>query len=108
MKHFLESHLKEKRFTCAECQYKTNSSKQLKIHSRIHNVGRLFDCVICDFKTTSFAIFNAHVGRHRLNHPLGCKMCSYKATSKRDLESHRHVKIDPMTTKPDSDPSVTC
>ena len=93
----IQSHVKEKRFACNFCNYKTHEGPSLRIHIRnVHQKLFTFKCSFhgCHYGCTRKNQFDRHLRKHNpdplVRRPIPCTFpgCGYRAAWRWELKRH--------------------
>lgn len=78
----------EKKLKCDKCQFRTDSSENLKRHMTVHQSTDSFVCGICDFKCRTKTGLGRHLKKHREEMPWICQECDFQAHDEFSLDLH--------------------
>ena len=91
-----EDKLLPTRFKCAECDQDFGNKSKLKTHIRsIHLKEQRFNCNDCEYKTNINESFVRHMRSHTNEKPFGCDNCEKMFSSHSSLSNHKrsvHLK----------------
>ena len=82
------------KFSCQDCDYKTNQSSHLKQHVEGIHEGVCYKCEQCDYKGTTRSDLKRHVENRHNGIFYSCDQCSHKARTKSNLKVHVQYKHD--------------
>lgn len=94
MRRHLLSHSGMKNFACKQCEFKTYSESELKIHTkRMHEEKlpeseRPFGCDQCSKEFMIKSDLDSHLAVHSSERPFECDMCDKKYSRKSGLDYH--------------------
>ena len=91
-----------KKFSCSECDFKTQSRCSYSRHRKNHDKTKRFFCDICDFKTHSKGCLYYHHKKH-FKGEFECKECNKFYTRRIDLKYHND-KNHPIEEEEEVDP----
>ena len=95
--HIRTVHLKEKRFSCTECEYKTNNQNALAKHHRAHAGEKPFGCPECGIMMTTKSGLSMHIRTIHLKElRFSCELCDYKTNLKGSMEWHEAKHMGTM------------
>jgi len=95
--HIRTVHLKEKRFSCKECEYKTNNQNALTNHHRAHTGEKPFGCPECGIMTSTKSGLSLHIKTVHLKElRFSCDLCDYKTNQKTSMEWHKAKHMGTM------------
>ena len=81
-----------KTFNCSNCDYKCNSSENLKKHERIHTGAKPYICFVCEKKFSQSSHLKRHAKTHTgVDNPFSCYDCDMKFNRADVLK--RHLRI---------------
>ncbi|XP_071449465.1 uncharacterized protein [Hetaerina americana] len=80
----------EKRHSCSECDHKSYSPVNLRIHyMSVHSGERPFKCSLCEKHFVSKRFLSNHVNTHTREKNYKCDLCEAVFTSMSSLERHK-------------------
>ena len=87
--HIRSIHLKEKRFKCNDCEFKTNIKESLTKHMRSHTNEKPFECNTCGKMFSSQSSLSFHKRSiHLKEKRYSCSICDYKSNQKSRMDEH--------------------
>ena len=112
--HSLRTHIKERSFVCAECNFATNCKGNLQRHQRnkhdsssltrgkIQNTKKKLTCDFpdCDYQATSHDLKMHNSRIHMNTKTLKCTLCKFTTHHESYLEKHRRGNHEQNTSYP--------
>ncbi|KAK2727104.1 zinc finger protein 436-like isoform X3 [Artemia franciscana] len=105
--HNNETHKKDGKFFCPECDHTTNSMSALLTHRRRHTGERPFECKFCGRRFSHNSTLNEHMNLHTGNKPFKCDECGAAFTQRKKLQYHR-CSSPYFENDESSEPRYTC
>lgn len=99
-RHNLRVHLKEKRFTCDTCGYKSFDKDSLQIHMSIHNDLRPFECEFCKKCFQRKKTLDYHRRTHTNDKRYVCSECGKAFVQSTSLKLHLRVHHSIVKNRP--------
>lgn len=90
-RHIQESHLKVKKFSCAECGSSFSNSTNLKEHQNIHSGNRPYQCKECGKAFKQKSSLFVHNRSHSTTFKFQCDVCKAGFRTKPVLEMHQRI-----------------
>jgi uncharacterized Zn-finger protein len=84
-------HLKQKRFTCDQCQMAFNRQYNMLIHKRVHTREKLYHCGICQKNFAHSHQLTRHERVHTGERPYSCDFCQKKFRDASSFKRHKRV-----------------
>jgi uncharacterized Zn-finger protein len=84
-------HLKQKRFTCDQCQMAFNRQYNMLIHKRVHTREKLYHCDICHMKFARLDYLTKHKRVHTGEKPYFCGICQKTFSHSSHLTRHQRI-----------------
>ncbi|GIY38803.1 hypothetical protein CEXT_183411 [Caerostris extrusa] len=81
-----DSHSDNLDFTCAICQRKFSTRKDLEIHYRSHS--KVFPCSVCNKVFNQKCNLKVHFRIHTGERPFHCNVCDKRFHRKQDMQKH--------------------
>ena len=78
-----------KRHQCGFCDYRSDCSRSLRIHSSIHMTEKPIACSICEFRCKREDLLKQHMKRHSSEKPYMCNLCDYRCSKSAYLREHK-------------------
>ena len=95
--HIRNVHLKEQRYGCRECEYKTNNQDSLAKHYRAHAGEKPFGCPECGIMVWTKSSLSLHIRTIHLKElRFCCELCEYKTNLKSSMEWHEAKHMGTM------------
>lgn len=93
----MQTHTREKLFSCSLCNKSFSTKGYLETHIRFHNKERAFSCYLC-WKAFVTKNDEKHLKKHLLTHtrekPYSCRVCGKSYQEKRSRDTHGKVHQD--------------
>ena len=80
-----------KPFVCTVCGKSFKHANSMKIHERIHTVGKLHACVMCGKSFSYYISLEKHEMTHTCGKPFSCDMCGKSFLCLGGLKVHRRI-----------------
>ena len=94
-------HLKEKRFSCSQCGFKTMARGKLLAHEKTKHRGTWYGCEFCDYRTKTETALSLHISLdHNNSRNIVCTLCDFKTVSTGMLNRHLSSKHTEDSKKP--------
>ena len=81
----------DKQYSCSQCDYKSSTLSNLRVHEGIHTGTRPFSCTQCNYKCSSSSYLKEHEKIHTGDKPLRCSQCNYKCSRLNQLKEHERI-----------------
>ncbi len=85
------THMKQRRFTCYECQKTFSNKCSLAIHKRSHNGEKLYSCDLCKKTFAHSSSLVDHKRIHTGEKPFHCDICQKKFAQSSHLTIHKKI-----------------
>ena len=85
--------------TCPVCGFQAYHRHVMTIHLRNHQdpSGQFYLCAQCDYKTRRSNDLRRHIRKHTGERPYDCALCDYSATTSSRLRMHNRMKHSDAT-----------
>lgn len=90
--HINSIHIRERPFSCLECNYTTSVLSSLRLHVRSHTGDKPFKCEECGYKTSDHNTLRKHKMRHTGEKTYACSFCTYKSIQASSYKKHLKTK----------------
>ncbi|XP_071449473.1 zinc finger protein 91-like [Hetaerina americana] len=86
----LHSKKKEKRHSCSECDFKSYTPANIRVHyMRVHSGERPFKCTLCEKGFVSKGSLETHMNTHTREKNYKCDICEAVFTNMSSLDRHK-------------------
>jgi len=87
--HMTKVHQCSRLFCCEQCNFLSNTKKDLNRHMVENHYDSLHNCQYCDHKALSLPALGKHIRRTHPSNLLNCDQCDFAAIDARDFERHK-------------------
>ena len=88
------SHTVGKPYSCSLCEYASNTSQKLNLHTKYGHQIRHYNCSECDYSCRTNGMLKIHVLSHTGEKPYSCKLCDYKSAQAAHLRTHMSIHTE--------------